>query len=142
MKLWKLNPFVRNALHFLYKPKGYPVYIADFHIIYVDSGEMYIRCNGKDMYLPKGSLIHLPSGSVYELYLPNGHETEHPMLAVVDFDLTQEYNSHTKKSIPKNSTKIPTTAIRLRHPSLRISQEMTAFYPKFISSKTPNRCVI
>ena len=101
MKLWKLNPFVRNALHFLYKPKGYPVYIADFHIIYVDSGEMYIRCEGKDMYLPKGSLIHLPAGSVYELYLPKGHETDYPMLSVVDFDLTQGYNSYTKIKYPE-----------------------------------------
>ncbi len=104
MKLWKLNPFVRNALHFLYKPKGHPVYIADFHIIYIDSGEIYIRCGGKDIRLPKGSLIHLPSGSVYELYLPKGHESDYPLLAVVDFDLTQCDNTHTKIKYPIEAT--------------------------------------
>jgi len=103
MKLWKLNPFVRNALHFLYKPRGYPVYIADFHIIYVDNGEMNIRCSGKDMHLPKGSLIHIPAGSVYELYLPSGQD-ELPLLAVVDFDLTQSDNSYKKIKYPTKHT--------------------------------------
>lgn len=98
MKLWMLNPFIRNALRFMYKPRGFPIFIRDCHLIYVERGNLSVRMENFDCELCAGSMIYLPVGSVYELYQQS--PGEYPLLMVVNFDLTQAENNYTQIFYP------------------------------------------
>ena len=105
MQISDINPHIRLAERFIYKPRINPVYTRDSRILYICGGNGSVIVDNCEYKLFPGSLFYCPGGTVYRI--SSDEEIE---LYCINFDMTQR-KSHITSVVPlveKGSKENPT----------------------------------
>lgn len=91
MNFCEINPFIRFAelVFHEYLPKK-PMYVQDCRILYCTSGSADIFIENEHFKLVPNSLFYCSAGKIYCM------QTNNLKMIAINFDLTQENNSHTE----------------------------------------------
>lgn len=102
MKMHLINPFLRFASSFVYRPVGYEVIPGDNHLIYVADGSVSIRSDGREFHLKKNDILYSPKGVPYEFFSKNTDDAS-ALFISLNFDLTQEERNDIIPRTPQKS---------------------------------------
>ena len=107
IRLFDLNPFLRCAPLTHYKSANNPVRITDCRIFYVTDGSAELIIKNQHYNLIPDSLFYCCGGSEYNIISPDGF-----VPICLNFDLTQEYNSHLE-TFPRQKISKPDAPVRI-----------------------------
>ncbi len=102
MKMNLINPFLRFASSFVYRPAGYEVIPNDNHFIYVVNGSLTIKSAGREFHLKKNDILYSPKGVPYEFFSKNTDD-ESALFVSLNFDLTQDEREDLTPRTPKKN---------------------------------------
>ena len=105
MKLIDINPHIRCAQQFMYKPHNNHVYIKDCRLFYISDGKCKISIDNNLIELKKDTMFYCCGGSDYTFIPDKNIENKSIQLYSINFDLTQNYSYICNTFIPENYNK-------------------------------------